>query len=119
MTDALIDGEEEKKNHLLYMSDGAYELGLERGWGGRGGWGGVVSQQCQLCEQEQEVRRLETHSRRPPPDGRDVTWPQSHPSARGRSCQQPEALTAGSLFANLTFDLNRDRREGARGETRL
>lgn len=64
MTDALIDGEEEKKNHLLYMSDGAYELGLERGWGGGGG---VVSQQCQLCEQEQEVRRLETHSRRPPP----------------------------------------------------
>lgn len=98
------------------MSDGAYELGLERG---RGEGGGVsylnnvsyVSRN-RKCDGSRHAVVLY------PPGGRDVTWPQSHPSARGRSCQQPEALTAGSLFANLTFDLNRDRRERARAEKR-
>lgn len=43
------------------MSDGAYELGT--GWEGAGGGGGVNNVSYVAPLQEQEVRRLETHSR--------------------------------------------------------
>lgn len=93
------------------MSDGAFEQGCGVGVvvGVVVGVGALYLNNVSYVAplQEQEARRLETR-------GRDVTWPQSHPSARGRGCQQPEALTAGNLFTNLTFDLNQDGREGTR-----
>lgn len=86
MTDALIDAQEEEKSFAVHVGPGPEE----------GGSNNVGYVEQEECEGLKDVMSYDHRVTRPPPCPHQV---------RGRRCQQPEVLTAGNLFTNLTFDL--------------